>query len=104
MPAPGQASSLSLEGCPAPSSVSLACLHTAWMGLKLPLPCSPALNFSFCPGLNPSTKPGTCFRACPSFPAVHSASFLLPVSSAQAQFCATYTFPTVLPAPSLSMK
>ena len=66
MPAPGQASSLSLEGCPAPSSVSLACLHTAWMGLKLPLPCSPALNFSFCPGLNPSTKPGTCFRPAPA--------------------------------------
>lgn len=62
----------------------------------------PGPQFSFCPGLNPSTKPGTCFRACPSFPAVHSASFLLPVSSAQTQFCATYTFPTVLPAPSLS--
>lgn len=54
MPAPGQASSLSLEGCPAPSSVSLACLHTAWMGLKLLLPCSPALNSPSARGSTPA--------------------------------------------------
>lgn len=66
MPAPGQASSFSLEGCPAPSSISLAYPHTAWMGLKLPLPCSPALNFPSAWDLNPSTKPGACLGPAPA--------------------------------------
>lgn len=54
MPAPGQASSLSLEGCLAPSLVSLACPHAAWMGLKLPLPCSSDLSFPSAQGSAPA--------------------------------------------------
>ena len=63
---PRQASSFSLEGCPAPSSISLACPHTAWMGLKLPLPRSPALSFPSARDLNPSTKPGACLGPAPA--------------------------------------
>lgn len=54
------------------------------------------------PRAQPQHQAWHLFRACPSFLAVHSASVLLPVSSAQSQFCATCTFPTTLPSPSLS--
>ena len=82
MPAPGQASSLSLEGCPAPSLVSLACLRTAWMGLKLPLPCSPALN-------SPSARGST--------PAPSLALVLGPAPASQLSTQPLFSFPCPLP-------
>ena len=36
------------------------------MGLKLPLPCSPALSFPSAQDLNPSTKPGACLGLAPA--------------------------------------
>ena len=93
--------------------------HFPWQAARLPprspwpVPTQPGwVSNCRCPAAQPSIfllpraqpqhQAWHLFRACPSFLAVHSASVLLPVSSAQSQFCATCTFPTTLPSPSLS--